>query len=60
MAVKPKPSNESVEYTKEQIVSAKKYFHRKDLLNVLLDDSKLYTLKDVDALIEKFMKGKVK
>lgn len=51
-------------YTKEQILSSKKYSHRKDVLNVVLKDNQLYTLKEVDGLIDNFMKlkekGKVK
>ncbi len=51
-------------YTKEQILSSKKYSHRKDALNVVLEDDKQYTLKQVDGLIENLMKikekGKVK
>lgn len=51
-------------YTKEQILLSKKYSHRKDALNVVLEDDKQYTLKQVDGLIENLMKikekGKVK
>lgn len=45
-------------YTKESILMSKRYSNRKDLLNALLDD-KEYSFKEVDAIIEKFMKGKV-
>lgn len=51
-------------YTKEQILSSKKYSRRKDVLNVVLKDNRQYTLKEVDGLIDNFMKikekGKVK
>ena len=64
MSTKNKASDEkvaeAVSYTKEQILSAKKYIHRKDVVNVVLKDGQSYTLKEVDDLIEKFMKGKVK
>ena len=64
MSTKNKASDEkvaeAVSYTKEQIISAKKYIHRKDVVNVVLKDGQSYTLKEVDDLIEKFMKGKVK
>jgi hypothetical protein len=64
MSTKNKASDEkvaeAVSYTKEQIISAKKYIHRKDVVNVVLKDGQSYTLKEVDELIEKFMKGKVK
>jgi len=54
-----KPRAEVVSFSKEQIVSAKKYIHRKDVVNVVLKNGQLYTLGEVDELIEKFMKGKV-
>ncbi|KAB1436592.1 hypothetical protein [Candidatus Galacturonibacter soehngenii] len=47
-------------FTKEQILNAKKYIHLKDLVNVLLFDSKTYTFVEVDKLIQDFKKGKVK
>lgn len=47
-------------FTKEQILKAKKYIHLQDIVNVLLFDSKTYTLEEVDTLISNFMKGKVK
>lgn len=51
---------EKVAFSKTKILKSKRYRFRVDLLNVLLDDSKEYTFDEVDALIEKFMKGKVK
>jgi len=45
-------------YTKEQIVSAKRYMHNKDVVNVVLKDDQKYTLDEVDDLIEKFKKVK--
>lgn len=47
-----------IKYTKNNILNSKKYQNRKDLLNVLLED-KEYSFKEVDVLIDKFMKGKV-
>lgn len=49
-----------VAFTKEQLLSAKKYSNRKDILGVLLEDGKEYTIEQVDTLMDKFMKGKVK
>lgn len=46
-------------YTKEQILSAKKYKNRRDALGVVLVDGETYTLETVDSLLETFMKGKV-
>lgn len=46
-------------YTKEQIAASQRYANRRDLIRALLEDGKTYTLKEADALIEKYMKGKV-
>ena len=46
-------------FTKEQILNSKKYIHLKDLVNILLIDSKTYTFVEVDKLIQDFKKGKV-
>lgn len=47
-------------YSKVQIVKSNKYAEKRDLLNALLEDGKTYTLKEVDAMIEEFMKKAVK
>lgn len=47
-------------FTKAQLVASQRYIHRRDLIGALLEDGKTYTLNEVDALIEKFMKGKVR
>lgn len=46
-------------YSKEQILQSAKYAKRRDLLNAVLEENRAYTLDEVDARIEKFMKGKV-
>lgn len=46
-------------YSKEQILSSKKYTNRRDALGVILVDDKMYTKEEVESLLEKFMKGKV-
>lgn len=46
-------------FTKEQILSAAEYQNRRDLLGVLLENSKKYTFLEVDQLVERFMKGTV-
>ncbi len=51
---------EPITFTKEKIVKFKRYRNRIDLLKALLDDNKAYTMDEVDALIDNFMKGKVK
>ena len=48
------------EFSKEQIVAAAKYRDKRDLVDALLDEDKSYTMKTVDNLVEKYMKGQVK
>lgn len=47
-------------FTKEQIVVAKRFQHQRDLVTAVLDDDKQYTMTEVETLMEKYMKGKVK
>ena len=47
-------------FTKEQILASNKYANKKDVCNAVIPDDFNGTLKDVDILIENFMKGKVK
>ena len=46
-------------YTKEQILTSKKYENRRDILGVILTDGEEYTTDKVDALLNKCMKRKV-
>ncbi len=47
-------------FSKEQILAAKKYADRRDLLSVLLAGDRSYTLAEVDAAIKEFMRKEVK
>lgn len=47
-------------FTKDQLLAFSKYCGRRDLLGVLLQDNRCYTYDEVDALVDDFMKGKVK
>lgn len=47
-------------YSKEQLAASKKYATKRDIISALLENGKTYTLDEVDALIEKYMKGKVR
>jgi glutamate 5-kinase len=47
-------------FTKEQLAASKRYANRRDVISALLENGKTYTLNEVDALIENFMKGMVK
>lgn len=51
-----KTETPAAKFSKQQILAAKKYADRRDLLAVLLDDGKPYTLAEVDKLIEEFLK----
>ncbi len=48
-----------VKFNKNKILGMKRYVNRVDLLSVLLNPDKTYTLSAVDAAISEFMKGKV-
>jgi len=53
-------NEETAAFSKEQIISSKRYGDRKDLVQILLKDNKKYNFGEVDSLINEFMKGKVK
>ncbi len=50
----------AVRFTKKQLVASDKYAGRRDMLSVLLEDTKTYTSTEVDEIIKKFEKGAVK
>ena len=64
MAVRKKQTEaktpEAPAFTKDQLLSFDKYRGRRDLLGTLLEDGRGYTYAVVDALVDNFMKGKVK
>ncbi len=47
-------------FTKESLLNSKKYMFQKDLLNILLDEDKEYTLEEVDKKINGFKTGIIK
>lgn len=47
-------------FSKQNILTFGRYAGRRDLLSVLLEDGKMYTIDQVDDLIGQFMKGKVR
>ena len=57
MAKTKKPA--TIKYSKEQLVRSKRYANRRDLLGALLEDSERYSFDEADALLKKYMKGKV-
>lgn len=50
---------DEVLYSKEQIITSKKYSNRKDILNVLLKDDEEYSFSKIDEIIENFMNKEV-
>lgn len=61
MAVKKQEETEVAEtkrtFTKYAILHSVKYGNRRDLLGVLLEDGKEYTVSEVDNEIKKYMSG---
>lgn len=55
MAQKVRRTGEAV-FTKEKLLTFARYANRRDLIGVLLEDNKTYTLRQVDAAIANFMK----
>ena len=51
--------DDEVLYSKEQIISSKKYSNRKDILNVLLKDDEEYSFSRIDEIIEEFRNKEV-
>lgn len=47
-------------FSKNQLLAAKRFSGKRDILEALLSDDKTYTVKTVEQMIEDYMKGKVK
>ena len=52
-----KPENK---FSKEQLTASERFRERRDILEALLTDGELYTVKAVEEKTERYMKGKVK
>lgn len=52
-----KLKKEELKFSKQQIVSSKRYEKDIDIVRALLVDSKEYTLKEVDSIITRFKEG---
>lgn len=46
-------------FSKEQLLSAKRYINSKDILNVILENGKTYSFDEVDGLLTKALERKV-
>lgn len=60
MSNKETTNQEVLTFTKSQILDSKKYANRRDALGAILADAEVYTVEQVDTLLDNFMKGKVK
>ena len=47
-------------FSKNQLLAAKRFSGKRDILEALLSDDETYTVKTVEHMIEDYMKGKVK
>ena len=47
-------------FSKEQLLAAKRFQDRKDIVNAILSPNEQYTVNTVEEMIEKYMKGQVK
>ena len=47
-------------FTKESLVNSKRFRNERDLASALLKDGEEYTIAEVEEMIMKYMKGKVK
>lgn len=46
-----------IKFTKKQLLKSKKYVDRRDALNALLKNDKVYSFAQVDEILKKFFKG---
>lgn len=47
-------------FTKDALVNSKRFRNNRDLVSALLKDDVEYTVSEVETMIAKYMKGKVK
>jgi hypothetical protein len=47
-------------FTKDALVNSKRFCDKRDIVSALLKDGVKYTISDVEDMIAKYMKGKVK
>lgn len=50
---------EAIKYKKEQLLLSKKFENRKDVINIIVNDTEELTLDEVNKRIDTFMKGAV-
>lgn len=47
-------------FAKEQLIKSKMYRHQIDILKIVLEENKTYSIPETDKLINDFLKRKVK
>nr|DAM62223.1 MAG TPA: hypothetical protein [Caudoviricetes sp.] len=47
-------------FTKQQLAESKRFKKKRDLLEALLEDNEEYTIAEADALIDGYLRKKVK
>ena len=60
MKMTTKKVQEGIKFYKTDILTAKRYADKRDLVEAVIPKDFYGTLEKADSLIEKFMKGKVK
>ena len=60
MEEKKKAAPEKARFSKEQLITSKRFANRRDALCVVLKGEKMYTIEEAEGLLDKFMKGKVR
>jgi hypothetical protein len=46
-------------FSKEKILKSKRFEDRRDLLNAVLKENELYSMDDVQTMLDEYLKGKV-
>ena len=46
-------------FTKQQFLESEKFRQESDIISVILEDEKLYTISEVEAMISEFLKVEV-
>jgi glutamyl/glutaminyl-tRNA synthetase len=49
-----------IKFSKQDFIQSKKYKKYQDVLNALLDENKMYTVKDVEKILNNFLKKGVR
>lgn len=52
-------SEMAARYTKKQLAEAEHFHSRRDMIEALLENGRVYTVSEADQVIHEFMKGKV-